>query len=264
MVLGLSFGQSGIYAILRLIRRLGEPTGLRDQTAAINNSVTEVGWLDVAYQLFGAGFALVPIGLALYLLAIRPAWPGVKNSRLEAASAPATTPTHPALEPTRFSPSRFLGLDLTQPLRDLALGAALAAGIGLPGLGFYLLGRQLGITVQVTTNNLGQHWWTLPVLVVAAFAAGASEEIVVVGYLVRRLEAMAWAPWAILLTSATLRGSYHLYQGVGPFFGNLVMGLVFVWVFRRWGRVMPLVVAHWLMDIVAFIGPSLLAWPALS
>ena len=121
LVLGLSFGQSGIYALLRLIRRLGEPTSLKEQTANLNVSVSEVGWLDIIYQLVGAAFALVPVGLALYLLAIRPAGRSV----------------------SRGLPGSRLGLDLTRPLRDLGWGAVLAAGIGIPGIGFYLLGRQM-------------------------------------------------------------------------------------------------------------------------
>jgi hypothetical protein len=36
------------------------------------------------------------------------------------------------------------------------------------------------------------------------------------------------------------------------------MGVVFVAVFLRWRRVMPLVIAHWLMDIVSFIGPTII------
>ena len=43
------------------------------------------------------------------------------------------------------------------------------------------------------------------------------------------------------------------------FVGNIVMGLVFGWLYRRWGRVLPLVVAHVLLDLVSFIGYALLA-----
>ena len=50
--------------------------------------------------------------------------------------------------------------------------------------------------------------------------------------------------WTIILAAAALRGSYHLYQGFGPFIGNFVMGVVFGWCYTRWGRVMPLVIAH--------------------
>jgi membrane protease YdiL (CAAX protease family) len=55
-----------------------------------------------------------------------------------------------------------------------------------------------------------------------------------------------------------VRASYHLYQGIGGLLGNLAMGVFFAWLFVRWGRVMPLIVAHALIDIVAFVGYALL------
>jgi uncharacterized protein len=66
--------------------------------------------------------------------------------------------------------------------------------------------------------------------------------------------------------SAVLRGSYHLYQGFGSFVGNAIMGLVFAYffttkrrlVFLSTGRVLPLVVAHTLLDVVAFVGYDIL------
>ena len=67
------------------------------------------------------------------------------------------------------------------------------------------------------------------------------------------------AAWLVLLVSAVLRGSYHLYQGFGGFVGNLVMGLIFGLIYLRWRRVAPLVVAHTLLDIVAFVGYALVA-----
>ncbi|MDQ2750113.1 MAG: CPBP family intramembrane metalloprotease, partial [Actinomycetota bacterium] len=57
-----------------------------------------------------------------------------------------------------------------------------------------------------------------------------------------------------LAASAVLRGSYHLYQGFGGFLGNMVMGLIFGYWFQRTRRVMPLVIAHFLLDAVSFIG----------
>ena len=47
--------------------------------------------------------------------------------------------------------------------------------------------------------------------------------------------------------------------GFGGFVGNLVMGLVLGLVYLRWRRVGPLVVAHTLLDVVAFVGYSLVA-----
>ena len=43
------------------------------------------------------------------------------------------------------------------------------------------------------------------------------------------------------------------------------MGIVFGWAYQRWGRVMPLVIAHTLIDVIAFVGYPLAAawWPGL-
>jgi hypothetical protein len=43
------------------------------------------------------------------------------------------------------------------------------------------------------------------------------------------------------------------------------MGVVFGWCYARWGRTMPLVIAHWIIDIVSFVGYPLAVgwWPAL-
>jgi membrane protease YdiL (CAAX protease family) len=54
--------------------------------------------------------------------------------------------------------------------------------------------------------------------------------------------------------SALFRASYHSYQGFSAFVGNFVMGLVFAFWFHKTKRVAPLVLAHFLMDAVVFIG----------
>ena len=38
---------------------------------------------------------------------------------------------------------------------------------------------------------------------------------------------------AVIVTSALIRGSYHLYQGFGGFVGNVVMGVIFGWFYTR-------------------------------
>jgi membrane protease YdiL (CAAX protease family) len=65
-------------------------------------------------------------------------------------------------------------------------------------------------------------------------------------------------PIAAVAISATLRGSYHLYQGFGGFIGNAIMGVIFGLLFLRWRRVGPMIIAHTLIDAVAFIGYALL------
>ena len=74
-----------------------------------------------------------------------------------------------------------------------------------------------------------------------------------------RLRQLGCGPRTAIALSALLRGSYHLYQGLGGFAGNAAMGLVFGWVYHRSGRLVPLIVAHTLMDLVAFVGYALLA-----
>jgi membrane protease YdiL (CAAX protease family) len=99
--------------------------------------------------------------------------------------------------------------------------------------------------------------------VLAAVRAGLTEEVIFIGYLFDRLRRLGWGAWTIILSTAALRGAYHAYQGFGAIVGNVAMGVVFGWVYHRWGRVMPLVVAHVLIDLVAFIGYPLAWWPAL-
>ena len=102
-------------------------------------------------------------------------------------------------------------------------------------------------------------WWAVPVLVLAAVQNAVLEEVVMVGYLFTRWAQAGWSTWAVVLTSALVRGGYHLYQGFGGFVGNIAMGLLLGWVFTRTRRVLPLVVAHALLDVVAFVGYAVLA-----
>jgi membrane protease YdiL (CAAX protease family) len=98
----------------------------------------------------------------------------------------------------------------------------------------------------------------VPVLVLSALQNSLLEEIVVVGYLLKRLEQLGTRGWVAIAVSAVLRGAYHLYQGFGGFLGNMAMGVVFGLAYRRWGRLAPLVVAHTLLDVVAFVGYALI------
>jgi len=227
IVLGLSLGQSAVYAVVSLVAKLTRGP-LSQQTATLNASQSPRPYLDLTYQVLSLGFALVPVALALFLLS----------------------------EPGR-SAVRRVGFDLARPVHDLAWGAGLAALIGIPGLGLYFAGHALGITATVVPSALDAYWWTVPVLLLSAVKNAVLEEVVVVGYLVERLERLTWSVPVIIVVSAVLRGSYHLYQGFGPFAGNVVMGVVFAVFYLRTRRVMPLVVAHTVLDVVAFVGYDL-------
>ena len=87
-----------------------------------------------------------------------------------------------------------------------------------------------------------------------AFANGWAEEVIVVGYLLHRLRQIGWTDRRSMATSALIRGSYHLYQGYGAFAANALMGVAFAWWWQRGKRTVPLVIAHFLIDAVVFVG----------
>ncbi len=230
LVLALSLGASGVSALISFIGSVTRPGGLKDQAATLNASAAPGRpWLDLAWQLFGITTALVPVALVAHFL--------LREGRS----------------------LRTLGFDRTRPWPDLGRGAAVAAVIGSTGIAFYLAARGLGFNLTVVPEALPEVWWKYPVLILSAVQNSVLEEVIVVGYLLRRLDQLGWSTGASLAASAVLRGSYHLYQGIGGFIGNMVMGVVFVYLYRRWGRVGPLVVAHSLLDIGAFVGYGLLA-----
>lgn len=134
---------------------------------------------------------------------------------------------------------------------DLGQGALLAAVIGIPGLAFYLGALHFGFSKEVVPNS---DW----ISILWSFANGFAEETVVVFWLLTRLRQVGWGAPAAIAASAGLRGSYHLYQGVSAGVGNIVMGVVFAWVYHRTGRVWPLIIGHFLIDVVAFLGYPLL------
>ena len=230
LVLGVSLGASAIWSVLRIVDRLTRPVALNQQTAAMNSSVTpDRPWLDLSYQLVGIALALVPVALAIHLL------------RRDDREALGT-----------------IGVDGRRPWRDLGQGVLLAAVVGIPGLGLYAAARALGLNTTIAAANLSDVWWAVPVLVLAALQNAVLEEVIMVGYLFTRWQQAGWGPWRIIVTSALIRGSYHLYQGFGGFVGNAIMGVLFGWLYTRTRRVMPLVVAHTVLDVVAFVGYALL------
>lgn len=236
IVLGLSLGMSALYAIVNIVNRATRDVPLNQQTASINISRDQREVFDLLYQLLGIMAALAPVALVVFLL-----W-----------------------QPHRPHLGR-LGIDARRPWRDARDGIGLAALIGIPGLFVYLGGRELGLTVTVVPTDLGAYWWTVPVLLLAALRAGVVEEVIAVGYLFARLRELGWGPWAIILTSSVLRGAYHLYQGLGAFVGNFLMGVIFGWLYQRFGRLLPLVIAHTALDAVIFVGYpwAAAAFPAL-
>ena len=227
VMLGVTFGVSAVAAVLQLADAV--LSGLPGYRVRLNQNQSR-------YDLINLGLNLVSVGqlvawglLGLYLL-----W--------RSGIGPAA-----------------IGLGRVRWRSDALGGLGLAALIGIPGLALYLVARMVGMNAQVEPSALHNSWWRIPLLVLAAFANGFAEEVIVVGYLITRLRQLGWTQRKAVLASGVLRGVYHLYQGFGAGLGNLVMGVVFGYAWSRSGRLWPLVIAHGLIDSVAFVGYVLLA-----
>ncbi|OBF36499.1 CAAX protease [Mycobacterium sp. ACS1612] len=225
VVLAVTFGLSAYTAFLQLIEAV--LLGLAGQRVALNPRRSPFDLIDLGLNL-AVTFQLVAWGwLAVYLL-----WR------------------------SGFGPSK-IGIDKLRWRPDVLGGMGLAALIGVPGLGLYLAARALGLSAHVEPAELNDTWWRIPVLLLTAFANGWAEEVVIIAFLLIRLRQLGVNPVAAMLASSLLRGTYHLYQGFSAGLGNVVMGLVFAYVWRRTGRLWPLIIAHGIIDSVAYVGYAL-------
>ncbi|MGP3536173.1 CPBP family intramembrane glutamic endopeptidase [Microbacterium sp. RD1] len=236
LVLAVSVGQSALYSVLSLVRASLRTTPLSQQQTQLNPTRDAEAIWDVVYRFLNIAFSLAIVALVVYLL-----WEPGANAL------------------------RRIGLDFRRFGSDLGRAALVAAVIGIPGLGLYAVSRILGLNIAVVASPLDTAWWVVPLLVLSALRAGLTEEVIFLAYLFDRLRRLGWSWWSIIVATAALRGAYHAYQGFGAIVGNFVMGVVFGWCYRRWGRILPLVIAHTLLDVVAFVGYPLAAalWPAV-
>ncbi len=227
VVLAVTFGLSAITALLELADSVLR--NLSAQKIPLNPKRSYFDLVDLGLNAAVAAQLIAWGGLAVYLL-----W-------------------RSGTGPARIGLSRF------RWRADLLGGLALAAVIGLPGLALYVAARDFGLNASVIPSGLRDTWWRLPMLIVTAFANGWAEEVIVVGYLLTRLHQLRVTSVVALCCSSVLRGAYHLYQGFGAGLGNVVMGLVFGYAWQRSRRLWPLIVAHGLIDSIAFVGYALLA-----
>ena len=228
VVLAVTLGLSAAQSLVSLLDALLSPGSLAEQSAAINAPRAAAGLLDLLGQLASSARLFAWAALGMYLL-----WRG-------------GTALH------------RVGIDRSRPGADALGGLGLAALIGIPGLGFYLLAHALGLSVTVQPSTLDAAWWRGPALALSAVGNALAEEVLVVGYLLTRLRQLGWTENRALWLSSALRGAYHLYQGFGGFVGNVVMGLVYGRAWQRTNRLWCLVLGHALIDVVAFVGYSAL------
>ena len=145
-----------------------------------------------------------------------------------------------------------LGLSRPTWRGDVWPGLGIAAsGFGVTWLATIVLvavaGSHNRLFAQVPVGHVPAYY-VIYGLAISAITA-VSEETLVSGYLLTRLEQLGWNPRRALLLSLTLRTSYHVYYGLG-FLLTIPFGYYATRSFQKHRRLMRPIVAHFLYDAV--------------
>lgn len=147
-------------------------------------------------------------------------------------------------------PPRWLGLGRTGAVGDLlpALGLVALAFVSelvLAGLLSPLAVAHKSWFETVPTGRVPGYYliWGLAISAVTAL----TEEVIVNGYLLTRLDQFGWSAPKALILSLALRTSYHLYYGVGLLL-TIPFGYFVTRSFQKHRRLNRSVLAHFLFD----------------
>ena len=95
--------------------------------------------------------------------------------------------------------------------------------------------------------GLKADWFSIVLIIVIN---SVYEEVLFIGYLFKRLE--KYSPVWIIGFSLLLRASIHTYQGTIMLFSIVPLGLVFGYYYYRYRKLWPLIIAHGLINIMAY------------
>jgi membrane protease YdiL (CAAX protease family) len=127
-------------------------------------------------------------------------------------------------------------------------------GLTAAGLGVMLVSRVVGRAVVIRERAiLGRLLPRSPqekrVFAVLSVAAGVGEELAFRGYAIPVLAVAVGLPWSVALTSVTF-GVLHAYQGRIGMLRTGVMGVVLALGMLGSGSLVPVILAHVLVDLV--------------
>lgn len=150
---------------------------------------------------------------------------------------------------------RAIGLDFTRWRGDLALILAVFVLCELiPIYGGSILLHDIGVR-SISPGSGGPGYYVV-LDVVNGITSGIVEEIVVLGYLVRRLEQLNLPSFAVVAVAVVVRGSYHLYYGWGVL-PILLWATVSVVLYRKYRRLLPFIIVHVVWDSSLFVASAL-------
>jgi hypothetical protein len=118
------------------------------------------------------------------------------------------------------------------------------------------VGRSIVVAWHLTTfypssSDVGADYLLLGI--VASTVAGVLEEIVVLGYLVRRLEQRGWPVAWVVAIAVAVRVSYHLYYGPGVV-PIVLWATASVLLYLKLRRLLPFILCHVAWDVQVAIG----------
>jgi membrane protease YdiL (CAAX protease family) len=154
---------------------------------------------------------------------------------------------------TRTGPSLAeIGFTFPRFREDMVPGAGIAAaGYGTAVVVGVILSAAVAghrdLISQVPTGNVPKYYILYGIAVSAVTAV--TEETLVSGYLLTRLEQLGWDPRWALTVSLALRTSYHVYYGLG-FLVTIPFGYFATRSFQKHRRLARPIFAHFLYDAV--------------
>jgi membrane protease YdiL (CAAX protease family) len=117
--------------------------------------------------------------------------------------------------------------------------------------------RALGVRLFPRSNS------ELALFIVLSLTAGICEEFLFRGFVMAALFRAGLAAWLVVFLSSAMFGVAHLYQGKGGSLGTGILGTLFALVRLAYRSLLPAVVWHATLDIVAgiagarfLLGPS--------
>jgi CAAX protease family protein len=140
------------------------------------------------------------------------------------------------------APARMIDFRPRRLARDVGIGAAVAVVASVVIVLALRLQEPIFGPSTIPFARWAIWWWTL----VASLTAGFGEELYFRGFLFRRLGHLKPAP--LLLVTSLSFAIWHL--GPNLLLHTFLVGLLFGWLYRRTGRLMPVIVAHVLTDAI--------------
>lgn len=87
--------------------------------------------------------------------------------------------------------------------------------------------------------------------ILLAFTAGICEEFLFRGFMMAALFRAGFSTWLVVVISSLMFGVAHLYQGKGGSIGTTLLGMLFAGARIAYGSLLPVVLWHAVLDVVA-------------